>query len=94
MNATEAGKLVDETVEEIALVLAGIFALHGVANEVVWQAMKHIDMAHEAALAKLEGLEPRGGASTKPRPASLAHPAVEALISKLRTRRLSREDGA
>lgn len=93
MNAIEARKLLDETVEEIAMVLAGIFAIHDVENEVVWQAMKHIDMAHESALAKLEGLDPKSGGSVRARPAPSAHPAVEALITKLRARRIARQEG-
>ncbi len=37
---------IDKTFEEMALVLGGIFAVHNVENEVVWQVMKHLDMIH------------------------------------------------
>lgn len=86
MTISGTQRLIDETIEDIALVLAGIFAEHGVRDEVVWQAMKHLDISRAQALARLED-----AASDTSRPKASAqarlHPAVEALLAKLRLER-------
>jgi hypothetical protein len=75
--------LIDETIEDIALVLAGIFAEHGVRDEVIWQSMKHLDISREQALARLDDAASAAG-RPKPSGQTRLHPAVEALIVKLR----------
>lgn len=91
MQTTDARKLLDATFEEIALVLGGIFAVHDVQDEAVWQIMKHLDVAHGNALGKLEGLDPAARRPTYPKHEYTHHPAVEALLLKLRRRPLNRE---
>ncbi|MBI2068959.1 MAG: hypothetical protein HYT79_00010 [Elusimicrobia bacterium] len=88
MSLIETRKLLDETIEEIALVLGGIFAVHGVADEVVWQAMKHLDMSHDNALARLEESAPSEEKIQKTaNPAPRPHPAIDALLMNLSIKR-------
>jgi hypothetical protein len=85
METAEVQKLVDDTFEDIARVLEGIFAVHVVEDEVIWQVMKHLGMCHDTALAKLEGLGDKS--ASRPRRAPGTHPAVEALLLQLKMRR-------
>lgn len=86
MTISGAQRLLDETIEDIALVFAGIFAEHGVRDEVVWKAMKHLDISRAQALARLEDA---AADANRPKPSAQArlHPAVEALLAKLRLER-------
>lgn len=93
METAEARKLLDDTFREVALVLGGIFAVHEVPDEAVWQIMKHLDIAHENALSKLDGLGPGPERPNPPRHGYETHPAVEALLLKLKRRRPLQEDG-
>lgn len=95
MESAAARNLINETFEDVALVLGGIFAVHGVEDEAVWQVMKHLDLAHENALVKLAGMEPLPPRPTAPARDSVPHPAVEALLAKLRKRSTlhSKENG-
>lgn len=92
MQTTDARKLLDATFEELALVLGGIFAVHDVQDEAVWQIMKHLDLAHENALAKIEGFDPDARRAASPRSEYSHHPAVEALLLKLKRRTPRREE--
>lgn len=92
METGDVQKLFDETFREVALVLGGIFAVHDVPDEAVWQIMKHLDIAHENALSKLDGLEPKPERPGQPRHTYEPHPAVEALLMKLRKRAPLRQD--
>jgi len=85
MNALKARQVLDATIGDIAQVLGGIFALHDVEDAVVWKAMKHLDLSHSTALARLQ--ESDGPESFEDREASKTHPAVEALLRKLRVKR-------
>lgn len=91
MENNDVRKLLALTFEEISLVLGGIFAVREVQDEAVWQIMKHLDLAHENALAKIEGHDPDARRSTSPRSEYSHHPAVEALLLKLKRRTLRRE---
>lgn len=84
MEPVYAKKLMDSTFEEIALMFGGIFAVHGVADEVVWQIMKHLDLAYENALSKLDGIESKAGKFTSAKHRYTPHPAVETMLIKLR----------
>lgn len=86
METEEARKLMDVTFEEIVCVLGGILAVHNVADEAVWQIMKHIDIAHENALLKLEEPGPNFGRASVVGRSYKPHPAVEALLLKLKKR--------
>lgn len=78
-------ELMDRTFEEIALVLGGAFAVHSIQDEAVWQIMKSLDAIHDKAVAKLAGPAPRDHAEPG-QPTLTPHPAVEALLRKLRKR--------
>lgn len=92
MDAAYARKLLDDTFREVALVFGGIFAVHEVPDEAVWQLMKHLDIAHGNALAKLDGIEPGPDRPASPRHGFETHPAVEALLLKLKRRRPLHEE--
>ena len=88
MDKTDIKLLIDEAFEDLALVLGGIFAVHTVSDEAIWQIMKHIDVVHGNLVAQLEGTGPddinrNKALGTEP------HPAVEALLLKLRKRNSS-----
>lgn len=93
METADASKLLDDTFREVALVLGGIFAVHDVQDEAVWQIMKHLDIAHENAMSKLDGLGPGHERPNPPRHGYKTHPAVEALLLKLKRRGPLEEDG-
>lgn len=84
METTDVRSLFDDTFRDIALVLGGIFAVHEVQDEAVWQVMKHLDLAHETALSKLAGPEAGQQRPGQQRQAYAPHPAVEALLMKLK----------
>ncbi len=77
---------IDKAFEEMALVLGGIFAVHTVQDEAVWQIMKHIDIIHESLIAKIEGMGSGDMDQATTRHTNEPHPAVEALLLKLRKR--------
>lgn len=88
MTGSQVRGLLDETIEDIAMVLDGILAAHDVGDDVVWQVMKHLDVSHSQALEKLEqsatldpDIGPRSRTTAKP------HPAIEALLMKLKLKR-------
>ena len=86
MEKNNVGAIIDKAFEEIALVLGGIFAVHGVHDEAVWQIMKHIDMVHENVLTRLDGLESSADGQVTAKQEYEVHPAVEALLLKIRKR--------
>lgn len=91
MEQAAVRKALDETFRDVALVLGGIFAVHEVQDEAVWQVMKHLDIAHENALAKVDGLDPAARRPAYPKHEYEHHPAVEALLLKLSRRPPHRE---
>ena len=83
MQSEDLRELLDSTFEELALVLGGAFAMHRINEEAIWQIMKSMDELHSKTVARLEGLEQKE--SRKPDRSSFQpHPAVEALLQKLR----------
>ena len=87
MTSAQVRGLLDETIEDVALVLDGIFTSHDVGDDVVWQVMKHLDVSHSQALEKLErssSLDPEPGPSRR---AAKPHPAIDALLMKLKLKR-------
>lgn len=82
MKTDDVQKLLDETFKDVALVTGGIFVVHNVDDKVVWQVMKHLDLAHDNARAKLTGFEGLQRAEQQ-RQDYAPHPAVEALMMKL-----------
>ena len=84
MEKTDIRKLLEYTFSEIAMVLGGIFVVHDVADEAVRQIMKHLDITHENALSKLDGLCLK---ASEPKHAGHSyehHPAVAAFLIKLK----------
>ncbi len=77
-------KLLDSTFEEVALVLAGILTVHRAEDEVFWQVMKHLDIAHQNALENLGDPPPPQAGVELPAQGEGHHPAVDALLLKLR----------
>lgn len=83
MQSEDLRELLDSTFEEVTLVLGGAFAVHRFSEEAIWQIMKSLDELHSKAVARIEGLEQKEGG--KPARSSFQpHPAVEALLQKLR----------
>lgn len=88
MDSAEVRRLLESTIEDIALVLGGIFAVHAVEDDVVWKVMQHLDMSHAKALARLDEADSTRRIDRQRRAApSEPHPAIEALLRKLRLKR-------
>ncbi|HOX23323.1 MAG TPA: hypothetical protein PLL10_07660 [Elusimicrobiales bacterium] len=77
-------KLLEDTFSEIAMVLGGIFVIHDVADEAVRKIMKHLDITHENALSKLDGINLKTGEPNRVRHSYEHHPAVAAFLLKIR----------
>lgn len=75
--------LLDGAFEELALVLGGAFAVHQVGDEAVWQIMKGVESVHGKAVSMLDGMAPKAS-RTPDRSPYEPHPAVEAMLRKLR----------
>lgn len=56
MKNKDVRKLLDAVFRNLALVLGGIFAVHGVGDGAVRQIMKHLYIVRETAMSKLEGM--------------------------------------
>jgi hypothetical protein len=85
MSRSEARKLVHELLEEEALVIGGLVALHGVEDEFVWQLFRGLDEIRGRYLARLTGEdsvdeEPVTPSHRRSRP----HPAIEEFLARLR----------
>jgi hypothetical protein len=87
MEKDQFRKLLDSTFEEVALVMAGILSAHGAQDEMFWQVMKHLDIAHQNALENLGGMPPYRSNSALAPNREGHHPAVDALLLKLRGQR-------
>lgn len=82
MQSDAARELLDNTFEELVLIMGGAFAVHQFSDEAVWQIMKSLDELHSKAVAKLQGLGHKE--NSRPERGSFEpHPAVEAFLKKL-----------
>jgi len=86
MENTDIKKVLDATFSEIAMVLSGIFVVHNVADETVWQIMKHLDITHENTLSKLDDMRSEANKPNQSRHSCEHHPAVSAFLLKLKRR--------
>ena len=84
------GDVLVDAFEETALVLGGIFAVHEVDDEVIWQAAKSLSVIYRKArqaILSAETDEDGGAPGREPEP----HPAIVELLAQLRR---DRERGA
>lgn len=85
MSSDSLKDLLDTTFEELVLVLGGAFAVHRFSEDAIWQIMKSVETVHAKAVARIDGLGPKeAGAAGTGR--FQPHPAVHALLQKLRRR--------
>jgi len=84
MGKLDIRKLLEDTFSEIAMVLGGIFVVHDVADEAVRQIMKHLDITHENALSKLDGMGLKASEPNHSGHSYEHHPAVETFLLKLK----------
>ncbi len=83
MNPGSADQVLVDAFEETALVLGGIFAVHDVNDEAVWQAAKSLSVIYRKARTAIrnacagEALEP-DERDAEP------HPAIVDLLAELR----------
>lgn len=92
MNRETAEEVLIDAFEEVALVLGGIFAVHRVDGQVIWQAAKSLSVIYRKAREELRSAGSGGSrahAERKPEP----HPAIVELLAQLhRDRRESRRE--
>ncbi len=83
MQSDALRELLDSTFEELALVLGGAFAMHQFSEDAIWQIMESLETVHSKAVAKLDGLGSKESLKPERNPFQ-PHPAIEALLQKLR----------
>ena len=83
MNPGSADQVLVDTFEEVALVLGGIFAVHEVDDEAVWQAAKSLSVIYRKARAAIRNA--CAGAPSEPdERGAEPHPAIVDLLAELR----------
>ena len=78
----EISKVVKEMCRETVLCLGGIFAVHEVADDVVWQTAKSLDIIFQNAIAKVSSQ----GVSIEdkiPERRFKPHPAIQEILENL-----------
>jgi len=81
MERSDARKLVVDLLEEEALTIGGLIAVHDVEDEFVWRLFRSLDAARRKALRQLAKNDTAGARRRlRPRP----HPAIEEFLANLR----------
>lgn len=81
----EAKALIRDLLEEAALVIGGLVAVHDVEGDLVWRLMKNLDFIRAKAMRRIAGQEPEpSGRKSAPRPNLTPHPAVAGFLLTLR----------
>lgn len=83
MTDNQFESLMDDTFEELTLVLGGLFEVHAADDELVWDAVRSLDAIRAKTIARLRG----PGLSSQDSPGTAhhaPHPAVEEFLLKLR----------
>ncbi|MBI4396837.1 MAG: hypothetical protein HY548_07065 [Elusimicrobia bacterium] len=87
MTEMEIRKLIDETIVQIATKLEALFVEHDVEEQVIWQVMKQLDLAHSRAVARLMPPSSPQGKGGETRDERAVHPALDALNLKIEMER-------
>ncbi len=83
MDPGSADQVLVDAFEEVALVLGGIFAVHDVDDEAIWQAAKSLSVIYRKARAAIRNAC-AGKAPESDEPDSEPHPAIVDLLAELR----------
>lgn len=85
IEKTEVRELILDLVEEAALAIGGLVAVHDVEDDLVWRLMRTLDVIRGRALRRLDEHEsaeeeqpPAGG------PAAQPHPAIQEFLARIR----------
>lgn len=85
INETEARGLIDDLLEEQALVIGGLVAVHEVGDALAWKIIRAFDATRRKALRRLHERGAPEAPEPSPRPPRLRpHPAVEDFLRELR----------
>jgi hypothetical protein len=79
----EVKELLDELLEEEALLVGGIVALHPIRDELIWKLMKGLDQIRNRFIAKVEDA-PEDPAIADNQLNLTPHPAIEHFLLKLK----------
>jgi hypothetical protein len=85
MSKAETKNLILDLLEEEALVIGGLVAVHKIEDEVVWRLVKNLDVIHRKVLRRLDYKDPgQEGEGPPRRPNLKPHPAIEDFLLSLR----------
>jgi hypothetical protein len=85
MSKAETKNLILDLLEEEALVIGGLVAVHKIEDEVVWRLVKNLDVIHRKVLRRLDDKDPdQEGGGPPRRPNLKPHPAIEDFLLSLR----------
>jgi hypothetical protein len=76
--------LVREALDDIALVIGGAAAIHGLDDDLIWSVMKRLDRIRVRLLRDLKGLAPRDESEPNPARPPRVHAAVEEFLVRNR----------
>jgi hypothetical protein len=80
-------ELVNDLLEEEALVIGGLVAVHEVDDDLIWRLMKNLDVIRGKAMRRIEEMASeklRESAKYRERPNLKPHPAIEEFLLALR----------
>jgi len=75
-----------ELSQEVVLCLAGVFAVHQIDDDVVWEVARSLDRVFDRYRRRIEGTAPDGKPDTEARK-HRPHPAMAYLLHRLSQRR-------
>ena len=78
LSEAEARSLIDGLLEEEALVLGGLAAVHDVDDDLIWRLMQNLDVIRGKTLRRLRAMS-----SEDPDPAPRPHPAIQDFLAML-----------
>ena len=85
ISTAQARELIDNVVEDEALVIGGLVAVRGLEDDIVWRLIRSLDVIRGKALRSLDEKESVGTAIPRAEgPEMKPHPAIEDFLLKLR----------
>lgn len=84
IDKAEAKEMILDLLEEEALVIGGLVAVHEVEDELVWRLFRNLDVLRGRALRRLDEHDPASDEPAGDQPGPKPHPAIEEFLAKLR----------
>lgn len=84
LSKAEVQNLLDDLLEQQALALGGLVALHGMNDELVWKLVKNLDVIRTRFKRRLHAQDrARQGDTARLRPMAQPHPAIQHFLARL-----------